>query len=87
MTPAAGRRQGGDIVADETRRDDRLEGEVLGINDGPVNKDASDMPFDRRRNDPQASSEHRRRRSDDLVERRRDPGAGPDGPDGIKVQI
>jgi hypothetical protein len=75
-------------VADDTRRDDdRLEGEVLGINDGPVNKDASDMPFDRRRNDPQASSEHRRRRSDDLVERRRDPGAGPDGPDGMKVQI
>ena len=73
-------------MADETRRDDdRLADEVLGINDGPLDPNGSDMPF-RGRNDDQ-SSEKRRRRADDLAENRPDPGGGPDGPDGIKVQI
>jgi hypothetical protein len=76
-------------VADETRRDDdRLAGEVLGINDGPVNREASDMPFvERRRHDTVNSGQHRRRRADDLAEARRERGGGPDGPDGLKVQI
>jgi hypothetical protein len=75
-------------VADETRRDDeRLADEVLGINDGPDDRNRSDMPFDRSRHDSEASA-RRRRRADDLAEEKHGPDTGPsDGPDGMKVQI
>lgn len=74
-------------MADDRRRDDdRLADEVLGINDGPVNKDTTDMPFVPR-DDDEESAATRRRRADDLAEGRPDADAGPGGPDGMKVKI